>query len=179
MSARLNQLLLTAALPALTLAALLPYVFAAPPQWGCGEGEPLGQDQAVEHFRAIALPVIAASATALMVVIVLARRRGPRGWLSMTIGFAVLAAALATPIGRAYFGLAGALAVSWWPGGLAISLLLAAFLLVLVAQAARDPSPREWDDWYSAYEAVAWIALLPVLAIFVFAFLDDGGPIYC
>jgi hypothetical protein len=176
--------LLIAAWPVLTLASLIPFLVAGPPKWGCGDREPFGQAEAVADFRLVALPVIALSA--ILAVALVAhlsdRNRAARAHPSKRtwVGVALLAAVLATRLGRAWLGLAGAIAVEAWPITLGCVLLLAAMLFVgvrmLAASGDRVEAVHGWNRFHSI---VGWTVLALLAAIFVAALGHDGGPLYC
>jgi hypothetical protein len=183
------RLMLVAAWPTLILAALLPFFVAGPPEWGCGEREPVGQAAAVAHFRLVALPIIAASALLAATLILVANRRRRRvgsaeprrrAWWWIAAGFVAVAAALSTRLGQAWLGLGGAIAAGGWPLTLGAVLLLSGMLLVagsrLGAGSERDARLR---GWYQFHIFVAWFVLAVLAAVFVFALRTDGGPIYC
>jgi hypothetical protein len=177
-----GRYLLSAAWPALTLASLIPFLVAGPPKWGCGDREPFGQAEAVADFRLVALPVTALSAILAVGLVALLSGRPARARASRRTwaGFVLLAAVLATRLGRAWLGLAGAIAVEAWPITLGCVLLLAGMLFVgartVAASGDRVEGVRDWSRFHSI---VGWTVLALLAAIFVAALGHDGGPLYC
>jgi hypothetical protein len=170
--------LLVAALPLLVPLSTIP--FGMVNEWGCGDFEPVGQEEHIERFRTVAVPLIALALVAVIGAIVFLTVWGRPASKPPRFGFQLVCAGLltlvlATPF-RGYLLLGGALAalLPLVTAGMAVvlALFLSAFRKTISTQVGRFNAAL-------AARSIAWLVGIVLLGMLLFASTWDGGPLYC
>jgi hypothetical protein len=166
------------ALPLLAPLALLPFVMVH--QFGCGEFTPPGQDENIESFRAIALPLIGLELVVVAAAIVFLTwwsrpPSGSRRFVPLGVAAALLALVLATPF-RGWIAFGGLTAFAMWPITVGSALVL---VVVLATFRSRISTPTGRATASLTARGAAWLVGLVLLGLLLVASEWDGGPFYC